>query len=530
MSEQTSADLAGLEELQQKLARCLVANQEGAICQEGVEAFLDLYDQAGGSGAEARARIKEDVKALARGIEDGLGPGPQRLNVSVQELRFRPCDAECAAPCLLTFTLDDGATPQRIQLIDATHAAQQRQQQQQQQEGGGTPGPERPSGIGGGCDVGEAGFEGARVVGVSPQLQPGGAHTFRIESPGVYVFASEVFTFMTGRIRATAAPQASQRPPAKADAAAAEAAADGRPNQDDQDDRPGDEGVRAAPAARAPRLSVASAASHRLSEDAVCELVVRRGGDGEQQQQQQQQQQQLKREPPAPDDDDEGEAYSSDFECEEEEAKGGDECRQRVQQRPFVGTGRRSCAQAFTPPCRSSSADEDGGGGGDDDDDSVCARGSSVAGSGSCGDASPAGSDSPPPRALERLACGPLGAAAAPGGALQALADAAESAGRAASAPTQRSSFALGLEGITLSFDTALLRGGGGERGSGGGSDAGRASSGGSSLDDGRSGEEETPGGGDGHAQGGDGDPRLDGYTRIPSDDGESGAASPAAA
>jgi hypothetical protein len=56
MSEQTSADLAGLEELQQKLARCLVANQEGAICQEGVEAFLDLYDQAGGSARQSWPR------------------------------------------------------------------------------------------------------------------------------------------------------------------------------------------------------------------------------------------------------------------------------------------------------------------------------------------------------------------------------------------------------------------------------------------------------------------------------------------
>lgn len=85
----------------------------------------------------------------------------------MQELRFRPCDVACAAPCLLSFVLEPGATQQRIQLVAVTGCR------------GGDAGD---AGGGGGDDV--EGLPGARVVEVSPQLRAGGGHTFRVDKPG----------------------------------------------------------------------------------------------------------------------------------------------------------------------------------------------------------------------------------------------------------------------------------------------------------------------------------------------------------
>jgi len=110
---------------------------------------------------------------------DGMGPELDRLRVAVLELRFRPSEVACAAPCLLTFELDHGATPQRIQLIDVTRCTR---------SGGSAAEEERAvDSSGGECDcAGEPveGVPGARLLAVSPQLIPGSAHTFKIGRPG----------------------------------------------------------------------------------------------------------------------------------------------------------------------------------------------------------------------------------------------------------------------------------------------------------------------------------------------------------
>ncbi|KAI8472214.1 MAG: hypothetical protein J3K34DRAFT_457960 [Monoraphidium minutum] len=503
-------------DVQQQLARCLVTDQEeGGLSEDAVAAFLALYDQIpateGFTEQGARARLKEGVRSLARDIEDGLAAGPQRVSVSVEELRFRPCDVACAAPCLLTFTLSARATAQRIQLVDVTACG-----------GGGAD----DGGGGGGGDCGVEGLPGARVLDVSPELRPGGAHTFRISSPGSYVFASEVFTFMTGRVTAAPPRAAPGAPPAaggqQAKAPPGSARSEGGccPDQDELHAPRDVAAEEAAAGTPGPRLSVSSAQSHRLSEDAVCELLS----------------QQQHPAPPRPAlapvpaaDEGEGE-YSDDFEGEEDDEEEG-------------GGGAAPWAQ----PARRHAAggEEEGGGASGDDDDSVCAYSSSGsgAGSGAGGSLSPVSSDAPPPGECERPALGPpspplagvgVGVGAA-GGGLQALAEAAEVAGHAAVAalappqPPRASSFALGLEGIARSFDAAQL-------GRGAVGDARAALSAGAcasdSEEDGGSEEEEGGAFGEGSLAAGlaraaaerRADPRTAGYSPIPSDD-DAGAA-----